>query len=1124
MIKKLTHNFRMALLKTFLLSMFLSIFVTVAKADHLVGGEITWICQGGGDYIFQLRLIMDCNGVITNSPSEEIQVWNYAPITSITVNYVTDYDASPFCSSSLGNNPISCAAGGTGAYSVFKYISDPINIGGIPPADGWIFTWSDFSRSGAIENLDSPQTFGLTLISKMFNNAGANTSPCYDSSPQFSNDLDALYCVGDNQYVQKVVDPDADSLIFSFTDPLTFITAVQPNFVQPVAIPYSAGYASNSQLPSSFHNAGNVPVVLGTNSGLLTFSSLTQGTFITSMIVESFRCGLKIAEVRYETPITIVPCGGSNSEPSIGPPIISSSGVSIFADTVFAGDLVTFTISTTDIEFLQDGATAQGNTLTGFGAQFGNDFTDALIGCPDPPCATMSSSLPLTGIQGVNAVFNWQTDCNHLKTSNCSNSTTHTFYFKIQDDYCPVPKSVTATAQITILDLPKLPSPELRCVNVALDGSVDLFWKPIVDTTDSFKEYRIYSSSGGPFVLEHVESNIAVGTYSDLTADAQNGSVKYLVRTVSGCSQGEALPADTLSTMYLNVSNPGNGTALLTWNSLSSPILSSAYGYYYILREFPMGTWSILDSVEVNNPTIYIDTISTCSDSLTYAIEVQDSLYCLSSSSLDGGIFQDQIPPSSPVIQSVSVDTSTNQAIITWLPNTHLDTYGHIIFQHDPFGNWYILDTVWGYANTVYYNILSTAGNSSETYGIAAFDSCFNGIPPTSNTSPIGVEHNSILVEGVLDICDRSIQLNWNSYNNWPNQVLSYEIYVSENTGPVSLLVSLPASNFSFQHTSLNANSQYCYVIKATSTDGKFSLSNNLCMDILQPSIPDYLYTQAASIERPGEVQLRIHLDPTSNINGLEIQRSDDGLGSWLFSGSIAPNTNPIIFNDMTASPNNQSYFYKVTAIDSCNREILTSQISRTIFLTVTPDQARLVNLLQWNDYEGFDGAVLGYNIFRIVNDVVEPFPIATIGSGPRYYEDNVESFISSQANGNFCYYVEAIENINLYGIEERCKSNVACGVEEPVIYVPNAFVIGGSNSTFSPVVSFLDINDYEFEVYNRWGKLVFRTENTSESWDGRHKGGLCREDVYVYILTFKSGDGATRVQKGHVTLLHGIE
>ena len=252
---------RRALHKTLLLSLLLSILVSGARADHLVGGDITWVCQGGGDYIFQLRLIMDCNGVITNSPTEDIQVWNHSSITSVTVNYVIDYDASPICSSSLGNNPISCTLGGVGAYSVFTYTSDPINMAGIPPSDGWIFTWSDFSRSGAIENLDSPQTFGLTLISKMFNNAGANASPCYDSSPQFSNDLGALYCVGDNQYVQKVIDPDADSLVFSFTDPLTFITAVQPNFVQPAAIPYSAGYTSSSQLPNAFHNAANVPVV-----------------------------------------------------------------------------------------------------------------------------------------------------------------------------------------------------------------------------------------------------------------------------------------------------------------------------------------------------------------------------------------------------------------------------------------------------------------------------------------------------------------------------------------------------------------------------------------------------------------------------------------------------------------------------------------------------------------------------------------------------------------------------------------------------------------------------------------------------------------------------------------------
>lgn len=1113
-----------AIFKIFALSILLNSLVTGARADHLVGGDITWVCQGGGDYVFQLRLIMDCNGVITSSPSEEIQVWNHSGISSITVNYSLDYDASPSCSSSLGNNPISCSLGGVGSYSVFKFVSDPINIGGIPPADGWIFTWSDFSRSGAIDNLDSPQTFGITLMSKMFNNAGVNTSPCYDSSPQFSDDLVALYCTGDNSYVQKVIDPDADSLIFSFVDPLTFITALQPNFIQPDAIPYSTGYTSNSQLPNTSHNLGNTAVVLGTNTGEMAFTSLTQGTFTSCMLVEAFRCGLKIAEVRYEIPITIVSCGGSNSEPTITPPFISSAGIPVFTDTVFAGDLVNFTITAADIEFLQDGVTGQENTISGFGAQFGNNFTDPLTGCSDPPCAVMSSPLPLIGYQGVSANFNWQTDCDHVKTSNCSNYTTHEFYFKIQDNYCPIPKVVTATVQITVLELPQLPSPELRCANVASNGSVDLFWEPITDTTDSFVEYRIYSSTGGGFLLEYIESNITIGNYVDLTADAQNGSVRYVVRTVSGCSNGEALPLDTLSTMSLNVSNPGNGTALLTWNGLASPALTSSYAHYYVLREYPMGTWVVLDSVLVSDPTIFIDTVSTCSDSLTYVIQVQDSLYCISNSSFDGGIFQDQIPPTSPVIHSVSVDTSTNQAIITWLPNPHLDTYGHIIFQKDLFGNWYILDTVWGYSNTVYFNILSNAGGNKEIYGIAAFDSCYNGSPPTSNTSPIGEEHNSIFLESELDICDKSIKLNWNEYVNWPNQVQNYDLYVSENGASAILLASLASTTFNFEHTNLNAYSKYCYAIKASGSDGRFAFSNNRCLFVSQPSIPDYIYTQAASIESPGQVQLRVLVDPASSINALEIERSNNSSGSWGFVNSIVPLSNPVIYNDIDARPNEQSYFYRVTAIDSCNRAILTSQTSRTIFLTVTPDQARLVNLLQWNDYEGFDGAVLGYNVFRVVNGVAETVPIATIGSGPRYYEDNVESFIGSQADGNFCYYVEAIENLNLYGLEERCKSNLGCGLEAPVIFVPNAFVVGGFNATFSPIVSFIQIDEYMFDVFNRWGKLVFHSESTSESWDGKHNGNLCREDVYVYILTYKSGDGATRIQKGHVTLLHGIE
>lgn len=1090
----------------------------------MVGGDITWTCQGGGDFVFKLRILMDCNGAIAPSASETIQVWNHSSVTTISANYVNDYDASPSCTSSGGSNQISCAVGGTGAYTVFEYVSAPVNLGGIPPAAGWIFTWDGFSRSAAVDNLNTPQTYGMTILSKMFNNGGANTSPCYDSSPQFPSDLGVLFCSGSGKFHVRATDPDADSLVYSFTDPLTFLSASQPNFIQPAAIPYSAGYSTSSQMPNTSHNAANVPAALNQQTGEMTFTSLTQGVFTTCLKVESYRCGLKIAENNCEFPVTIFACSSANGDPVITAPFTSSSGAPVFYDTVYAGEVVNFNFVASDLEFLQDGITPQQNTLSAFGAQFGTNFTDPNSGCTDPPCATMSVPLPTTGVQGVNATFNWQTDCAHIKNPACADHTTHDFHFKVQDDICAVPGFSSATVRITVLNQPDLPSPELKCADVQPDGSVNLTWEPVADPTGSFVEYRIYASTGGPFTLQGVEPNIAMGTFSHATADAQNGSVQYVVRTVSGCTPGEALPVDTLSTIFLNVSNPGNGTAVLTWNDLANPVLPSMSPNYYIYQEYPLGTWTLLDSVLVSANNIWVDTITVCDDTVTYMVQTNDDIPCISRSSFDGGHFQDVIAPDIPVVQCVTVDTSTNLATIIWNTNPHLDTYGYIIFQQDAFGNWFILDTIYGYSDTTYLNVLSNAGSTNEFYAVAAFDSCQSGVPPAPNTSPIGAEHNTIYLQATLDICAQSISLNWNPYVNWPTGVSSYEVYASENGAAPVFLASLPPGTFTYDHVNLNAYSNYCYIVKAIGNNGKSSLSNKRCLSVIQPSIPAFVYTQAASVEVANQVEVRIHLDPASTINFMQVERSDDPAGPWDYMGAVIPGGAPDIFYDGTALTGSQPYYYQVTAIDSCNRPILVSQVSKTIHLTVTPDQTRLVNLLQWNDYEGYDGAILGYNVYRSVNGVFNPVPIATVGIGPRFYEDNVESFVGTNADGEFCYYVEAIENTNSYGISERAKSNVACALEEPLIFIPNAFMLGGVNNEFKPVTSYIDMEEYEFNIYNRWGKVVFSTTDINGAWDGHFNGERCREDVYVYILTYRNGGGSVRVQKGHVTLLHGQE
>ena len=37
------------------------------------------------------------------------------------------------------------------------------------------------------------------------------------------------------------------------------------------------------------------------------------------------------------------------------------------------------------------------------------------------------------------------------------------------------------------------------------------------------------------------------------------------------------------------------------------------------------------------------------------------------------------------------------------------------------------------------------------------------------------------------------------------------------------------------------------------------------------------------------------------------------------------------------------------------------------------------------------------------------------------------------------------------------------------------------------------------FEIYNRWGELIFKTNNIDEGWDGYYKGELQNNDVYAY-------------------------
>lgn len=115
-------------------------------------------------------------------------------------------------------------------------------------------------------------------------------------------------------------------------------------------------------------------------------------------------------------------------------------------------------------------------------------------------------------------------------------------------------------------------------------------------------------------------------------------------------------------------------------------------------------------------------------------------------------------------------------------------------------------------------------------------------------------------------------------------------------------------------------------------------------------------------------------------------------------------------------------------------------------------------------------------------------------------------------------YYVTATS-------QDGCKliDSVTVTVEEdPLVVCPNAFTPNsdGTNDYFHPLVFGLFESEI-FDVFNRWGQLVYTTDDVTKGWDGKHNGRESEIGVYVYYLKGKSmTTGKKYFLKGNVTLL----
>jgi hypothetical protein len=345
-----------------------------AKASHLYAAEITYRCIGLNQYIIQAETYQECNSIglntisiNANSPSCSINQLLSLPQISVT-------DVS-FCMSIPGP-----CQGGSGI-GIYHYVySDTVTLSS---CSDWTLSYTNCCRSTSTSNLNNSSVSIYSAVSL------DNSSQCNTAAQRAADGYTWSYTGSTQAYYPSCYDLDGDSLVFSLTNPLG---------ANGVPEAYALGYSIASPL-----GIGS-PITIDANTGKITFTLNSQGTFVVGLKVEEFRNGNLIATSNKDFVVIGITHPLDNSIPDYS---ITNIQGGFLDDNIFY--VTNPTQLTFDIEGIDTAGLGDILTLNSTIASIGGSFT-------------------VVGSNPITASFTWPTSTPSIQE----------FSIELKDNVCPM--------------------------------------------------------------------------------------------------------------------------------------------------------------------------------------------------------------------------------------------------------------------------------------------------------------------------------------------------------------------------------------------------------------------------------------------------------------------------------------------------------------------------------------------------------------------------------------------------------------------------------------------------------------------------------------------------------------
>lgn len=290
-----------------------------AKATHIVGGELTYEYLGNNNYKIYLTVYRDCFGGQADYDNPALLgVFNSSNVELQTVEmFLGVVNQVP----STINNP--CITPPNNVCVEVTTYTTTLNLPPIP--GGYQLAYQRCCRNGIIQNIITPGDVGATYYAQIPDPTvhGDNSSPVFNNTPP-------LYLCADLQFTfdHSATDPDGDVLVYELCEPFQGLSPVDPAAPPIEPPPYNSVIWQN---PYSVNDMlGGVPLTINPQTGVITATPSTIGTFVVGICVSEYRNGVLINQTKRDFQFTVADCQ---------PQVVSS----FFTPSVQCNNTVTFT-------------------------------------------------------------------------------------------------------------------------------------------------------------------------------------------------------------------------------------------------------------------------------------------------------------------------------------------------------------------------------------------------------------------------------------------------------------------------------------------------------------------------------------------------------------------------------------------------------------------------------------------------------------------------------------------------------------------------------------------------------------------------------------------------------------